>query len=128
MEGPVRKIPLAELKKQVGNEVGSSEWMPITQQMIDTFADLTGDHYFIHVNPARAAAETPFGAAIAVSPPIPCNPGDRIRVSGRLAAVSGVRTITKAQATVLSAGAEPPARRKNAALSPFAMVIAPSPE
>ena len=65
MEGPVRKIPLAELKTQVGNEVGSSEWMPITQQMIDSFADLTGDHYFIHVNPTRAAAETPFGGSIA---------------------------------------------------------------
>lgn len=65
MEGPVRKIPLAELKKLVGTDVGSSEWMPITQQMIDTFADLTGDHYFIHVNPARAAVETPFGGSIA---------------------------------------------------------------
>lgn len=65
MEGPVRKIALAELKKLIGTEVGQSEWMSITQQMIDTFADLTGDHYFIHVDPERAARETPFGGSIA---------------------------------------------------------------
>ncbi len=56
-------------------------------------------------------ADAPFGAAIAVTPPIPCAPGDRIRVSGRLATVGGVRTITQAQASILSAGAEPPALR-----------------
>lgn len=65
MEGPLRKVPLAEVKALVGQEVGCSEWITITQQMIDTFADLTGDHYFIHVNPARAAVETPFGGTIA---------------------------------------------------------------
>lgn len=65
MEGPVRKLPLAEVKALVGTEVGTSEWIAITQSMIDTFAELTGDTYFIHVNPARAAAETPFGGTIA---------------------------------------------------------------
>lgn len=65
MEGPVRKIPLASLKEMIGQELGTSEWITITQQMIDTFADVTGDHYFIHIDPVRAKAETPFGGSIA---------------------------------------------------------------
>lgn len=65
MEGPVRKLPLAQVKAMVGTEVGASEWITITQPMIDAFADLTGDHYFIHVNPERAKVETPFGGSIA---------------------------------------------------------------
>lgn len=64
MEGPIRTMPLAEVKAMVGKEVGKSEWITITQPMINAFADLTGDHYFIHVNPERAAKETPFGGAI----------------------------------------------------------------
>jgi acyl dehydratase len=54
----------AALSARVGTEVGVSEWFVIDQRMIDTFADLTQDHYFIHVDPARAAA-TPFGGTIA---------------------------------------------------------------
>ena len=65
MEGPLRTLPLAEVKAMVGREVGTSDWIAITQPMIDAFADLTGDHYFIHVNPERAAKETPFGGSIA---------------------------------------------------------------
>lgn len=65
MEGPVRKLPLAEVKALVGTETGVSDWITITQQMIDQFAHLTGDTYFIHVNPERAAKETPFGGSIA---------------------------------------------------------------
>ncbi|MES2989694.1 MAG: MaoC family dehydratase [Pseudomonadota bacterium] len=41
-----------------------SEWVEVTQKMIDTFADATGDHQFIHVNP-ELAAQTPFGGTIA---------------------------------------------------------------
>ncbi|HEX8302038.1 MaoC family dehydratase [Sphingomonas sp.] len=41
-----------------------SEWVEVTQTMIDTFAEATGDHQFIHVDPARAA-QTPFGGTIA---------------------------------------------------------------
>ncbi|RYD61430.1 MAG: MaoC family dehydratase [Sphingomonadales bacterium] len=41
-----------------------SEWVEVTQKMIDTFADATGDHQFIHVDPVRAA-QTPFGGTIA---------------------------------------------------------------
>ena len=55
---------LDELKKLAGSDLGTSEWIEITQERIDTFADATGDHQWIHVDPARAAAG-PFGAPIA---------------------------------------------------------------
>jgi acyl dehydratase len=42
-----------------------SEWMTVTQERIDSFADATGDHQWLHVDPQRAANESPFGAAIA---------------------------------------------------------------
>lgn len=42
-----------------------SGWHEVTQPDIDSFADVTGDHQFIHVNPERALAETPFGGTIA---------------------------------------------------------------
>ena len=64
MEGPVGKISIDALRSRVGTEIGVSEWFPIDQRMIDAFADLTHDHYFIHVDPARAAA-TRFGGTIA---------------------------------------------------------------
>ena len=53
------------LKVLVGKEVGVSDWIKVDQAMIDTFADVTGDHQFIHVDAARAKAETPFGGTIA---------------------------------------------------------------
>ncbi|MFG2948366.1 MaoC family dehydratase [Streptomyces adustus] len=52
------------LKKLVGGDLGTSDWIEVTQDRIDTFADATGDHQWIHVDPARAA-EGPFGAPIA---------------------------------------------------------------
>ena len=52
---------LAELK---GQEIGASEWMPVEQSRINAFADATDDHQFIHIDEARAKAETPFGVAI----------------------------------------------------------------
>jgi acyl dehydratase len=42
-----------------------SSWVAVTQPMIDAFAELTGDRQFIHVDPVRAMAETPFGGTIA---------------------------------------------------------------
>ncbi len=45
--------------------VGPSEWREVTQEMIDEFADLTGDHQWIHVDVERAKAESPFGATVA---------------------------------------------------------------
>ena len=55
---------LDELKKLAGADLGTSDWIEVTQARIDTFADATGDHQWIHVDPERAA-EGPFGAPIA---------------------------------------------------------------
>ena len=52
-----------EMKAHVGQE-SVSDWVEVSQAMIDTFADATGDHQFIHVDPDRAA-QTPFGGTIA---------------------------------------------------------------
>ena len=54
----------ADLLQAVGQHLGYSEWVAIDQQRINTFADATGDHQWIHVDPARAA-EGPFGKTIA---------------------------------------------------------------
>jgi acyl dehydratase len=55
---------LDDLKTKVGQELGVSEWLEVTQEAIDAFADATGDHQWIHVDPDRAK-ETPFGGTIA---------------------------------------------------------------
>jgi acyl dehydratase len=49
----------------VGQEVGPSKWRTITQQDIDAFAELSGDHQWIHVDVERAKSESPFGTTIA---------------------------------------------------------------
>lgn len=49
----------------VGKEVGLSSWRVVSQEMIDKFADATDDHQFVHVDPERAAVETPYGGTIA---------------------------------------------------------------
>ena len=54
----------AELKGAIGKELGTSDWLEISQQRIDQFAEATGDHQWIHVDPERAKAG-PFGATIA---------------------------------------------------------------
>ena len=48
-----------------GQEIGVSDWVEITQDRINAFADATGDHQWIHVDPARAAKEFPGGKTIA---------------------------------------------------------------
>lgn len=58
-------ITLEQARQAVGTEIGLSSWRVVSQEMIDKFADATDDHQFIHVDPARAAAETPFGGTIA---------------------------------------------------------------
>ena len=60
-----REIALTEMVGLVGTEVGVSDWITVGQTMIDAFADATNDHQFIHVDPARAKAESPFGGTIA---------------------------------------------------------------
>lgn len=56
---------LDELKALQGKEIGPSEWREITQEDINSFADLTGDHQWIHVDVERAEKESPFGTTIA---------------------------------------------------------------
>ncbi|MGW4029478.1 MaoC family dehydratase [Streptomyces sp. NPDC004838] len=53
-----------EFAAAAGAHVGVSDWVAVTQDRIDTFAEATGDHQWIHVDPARAA-DGPFGATIA---------------------------------------------------------------
>jgi acyl dehydratase len=55
---------LADLQVLVGQTVASSDWITVTQQRIDQFAQATGDHQWIHIDPVRAAAG-PFGTTIA---------------------------------------------------------------
>ena len=56
---------MAQLEGQIGQEIGVSSWVTVDQAMIDRFAETTFDTQWIHVDPARAAAETPFGGTIA---------------------------------------------------------------
>ncbi|MFE9425479.1 MaoC family dehydratase [Kitasatospora sp. NPDC006697] len=55
---------LDELAAAVGGELGTSDWHTVTQQQVDLFAEATGDHQWIHVDPERAK-EGPFGGTIA---------------------------------------------------------------
>jgi acyl dehydratase len=59
----VPTIPVQEMARRIGTET-VSDWIEVTQAMIDTFADATGDHQFIHVDPERARL-TPLGGTIA---------------------------------------------------------------
>ena len=54
-----------EVRAAVGRHLGWSDWVTITQDQVNTFADATGDHQWIHVDPERATAESPFGGPIA---------------------------------------------------------------
>jgi acyl dehydratase len=56
---------LEDLRRQIGREVAVSEWLAVTQERIDLFADATGDNQWNHVDPRRAKAESPFGCAVA---------------------------------------------------------------
>jgi acyl dehydratase len=49
----------------VGQHLGYSEWVEITQEQVNRFAEATGDHQWIHTDPERAAKESPFGGPIA---------------------------------------------------------------
>ncbi len=53
-----------ELRAHVGESLGTTAWVEVTQAQVDRFADATGDHQWIHVDPERAAA-SPFGTTIA---------------------------------------------------------------
>mgnify|MGYP003547562881 CR=1 FL=1 len=51
---------IGTLKSLVGQKLGVSEWVTVTQQQIDSFAEATGDHQWIHVDVERARRESPF--------------------------------------------------------------------
>jgi acyl dehydratase len=53
----MRHIALADLPKHVGEELGVSDWLEITQERVNMFADATGDHQWIHVDVERATRE-----------------------------------------------------------------------
>ena len=57
-------IAYTDVAGLAGTDLGYTDWLEITQQQIDTFADATGDHQWIHVDPEKAA-EGPFGTTIA---------------------------------------------------------------
>ncbi len=56
---------LAELKELVGQEVAVSDWVDITQERVNLFADATGDHQWIHIDVERSRKESPFGGTVA---------------------------------------------------------------
>ena len=53
------------LKALLGKQIGPSEWREVTQEDINTFADLSGDHQWIHTDVERAKNESPFGTTVA---------------------------------------------------------------
>jgi acyl dehydratase len=56
---------LTDLRSKVGTEIHVSDWIEITQDMVDAFGKATGDMQWIHTNPERAAAESPYKTTIA---------------------------------------------------------------
>ena len=56
---------LQELKQLVGQEIAVSDWITITQERVQQFADATGDHQWIHLDVERSRAESPYGGTIA---------------------------------------------------------------
>jgi acyl dehydratase len=58
-------IDVRTISGRIGEEIAVSEWLEVTQARIDQFADATGDHQWIHVDPVRAAAELPSKSTIA---------------------------------------------------------------
>lgn len=60
----MKQVTFDEMRASVGAEVGVSDWIEITQAMINQFADVTFDHQFIHVDPEKARL-TPFKTTIA---------------------------------------------------------------
>ena len=77
---------IEQAQSLVGSELGVSDWMRIDQSRINDFADVTGDHQWIHVDVERAKAESPYGAPIAhgflTLSLIPALSKDNFRVQG----------------------------------------------
>ncbi|MCG8588383.1 MAG: MaoC family dehydratase [Proteobacteria bacterium] len=56
---------IAAIKDFVGKPLGTTDWVAVTQDQINSFADATGDHQWIHLDAERAARESPFGGTVA---------------------------------------------------------------
>jgi acyl dehydratase len=65
MSIPPVTLHLNTLANRVGEEIATSDWLQITQDRIDQFADATGDHQWIHIDAERCAKESPFKTTIA---------------------------------------------------------------
>jgi acyl dehydratase len=65
MEATVEVEGPEGLRSLIGEEIGPSEWRTVTQEDIDTFAELSGDDQWIHVDVERAEKESPFGTTVA---------------------------------------------------------------
>jgi acyl dehydratase len=65
MSGIAKEMTIESLVARKGEEIGRSDWISVDQGRINGFADVTEDHQFIHLDEARAKAETPFGGTIA---------------------------------------------------------------
>ena len=59
------EIDVRTLHERIGQEIAVSDWLEVSQGRIEQFAHATGDRQWIHVDPARAAAESPFKTTIA---------------------------------------------------------------
>ncbi len=62
---PLTVNGIDELEGIVGQTIGPSEWREVTQEMVDAFAELSGDDQWIHVDVDRARRESPFGTTVA---------------------------------------------------------------
>jgi acyl dehydratase len=62
---PLTVNGIDELRELVGKTIGPSDWREINQELIDQFAEVSGDDQWIHVDPERAKEESPFGGTVA---------------------------------------------------------------
>src|SRR4051794_24313685 len=62
---PVTTNGIEELKELIGQEIGPSDWREVTQELINTFAEVSGDDQWIHVDVERAKTDSPFGTTVA---------------------------------------------------------------
>jgi acyl dehydratase len=65
MSTPIHADGPDGVKALIGQHLGYSDWLEITQERVNLFADATGDHQWIHIDAERAKAESPFGGPIA---------------------------------------------------------------
>ncbi len=88
----MKELSLDELAGYQGELIGQSPWKTISQEMIQAFADATGDHQWIHVDVERARAESPWGSPVAhgylTASLIPMLNRDVIRVTGTAATIN----------------------------------------